>query len=267
MQALACQALAPPRPQHMCQSQQHGTGFQLPRSRPRPASSDSRQHARQAAPRTEWKLRAADISTAAPSKAGPSQEDAIELLKIAAKEGGVPTTAVAEAMRVLEKAKVQAADWKTTLGGAASPGRSWKLIFTSGEKRVKDAAKGLAKGGGVYVPINAVQRWDASKNEIENGIYLGHVAALTFRGPFDMDGKRLAFDFNKLRVKVGPLSKEFTLKPGDFGTKKEDARKGDGPFFLFAYADDDICVARGRGGGLAMWARTPPTWNLQAGIV
>ena len=47
------------------------------------------------------------LPDAAPSKAGPSQEDAIELLKIAAKEGGVPTTAVAEAMRVLEKAKVQ----------------------------------------------------------------------------------------------------------------------------------------------------------------
>ena len=29
--------------------------------------------------------------------------------------------------------------------------------------------------------------------------------------------------------------------------------KSTGPFYLLCYVDDDICVARGRGGGLAMW--------------
>ena len=28
------------------------------------------------------------------------------------------------------------------------------------------------------------------------------------------------------------------------------------PFFLFIYADDEVAVARGRGGGLAFWAAT-----------
>ncbi|KAK9819417.1 hypothetical protein WJX74_001547 [Apatococcus lobatus] len=236
------------------------------RCRPSPIPVN-RTKIRQKAVRRDWKVRTADVASAAPTKSQPSKEDAIALLKIAAKEGGVPTTSVSEAMRVLEKAKIQPGAWKTVLGGQDSPGRSWRLVFTSGEQRAQKAAGGLAKGGGLYIPVTAVQRWDASKNEIQNGIYLGHVASITFRGPFDMDGKRLAFDFNKLRVKIGPLQKEFTLKPGDFGTKKEDARKGDGPFFLFSYVDDEICVARGRGGGLAMWARTPPAWNLQAGIV
>ena len=29
------------------------------------------------------------------------------------------------------------------------------------------------------------------------------------------------------------------------------------PFFLFSYVDDDVIVARGRGGGLAFWVRSP----------
>lgn len=53
---------------------------------------------------------------AAPSKPQHSKEDAIELLKIAAKEGGVPTNSVAEAMRVLEKAKVQVAFQRLNAG-------------------------------------------------------------------------------------------------------------------------------------------------------
>lgn len=34
---------------------------------------------------------------------------------------------------------------------------------------------------------------------------------------------------------------------------QEGENQKDGPFFLFIYVDDKICVARGRGGGLAMW--------------
>ena len=47
-----------------------------------------------------------------------------------------------------------------------------------------------------------------------------------------------------------------TFKPGK-----------DLPFFIFSYVDDKLCVARGRGGGLAVWARTTPAWELQNGIV
>ena len=108
------------------------------------------------------------------------------------------------------------------------------------------------------------------------------------------------FDFNKLRLKIGPAKKTFNLKPGQFGTKwvclhgtafskgklggplrlqelsilvcllmhiydrpmlrpptspgcRAEADKKAGPFFLFAYADEDIIVARGRGGGVAFW--------------
>jgi len=35
-----------------------------------------------------------------------------------------------------------------------------------------------------------VQRWDSNSMMIENGVYLGQLAALTFRGPFVMSGVR-----------------------------------------------------------------------------
>jgi len=35
-------------------------------------------------------------------------------------------------------------------------------------------------------------------------------------------------------------------------------KKGSNPFFKFCYADDRCIVARGRGGGLALWAKEAP---------
>ena len=38
--------------------------------------------------------------------------------------------------------------------------------------------------------LRGVQRWDSKAMVIENGVYLGWPAALTFRGPFVMSGVR-----------------------------------------------------------------------------
>lgn len=35
----------------------------------------------------------------------------------------------------------------------------------------------------------------------------------------------------------------------------------------FFYVDERVVAARGRGGGIALWARTSPTWELEKGIV
>ncbi len=32
------------------------------------------------------------------------------------------------------------------------------------------------------------QRWDSTTGEIENGTYFGQIAALTFKGPFEISG-------------------------------------------------------------------------------
>ena len=39
------------------------------------------------------------------------------------------------------------------------------------------------------------------------------------------------------------------------------------PFFVFFYVDESIIAARGRGGGIAIWARTTPGWELSSGVV
>ena len=36
-----------------------------------------------------------------------------------------------------------------------------------------------------------VQRWDMDTGEIENGTYFGLIAALTFKGPFEISGVRI----------------------------------------------------------------------------
>ena len=39
------------------------------------------------------------------------------------------------------------------------------------------------------------------------------------------------------------------------------------PFFLYAYVDEDIIVARGRSGGLALWVAADPKWQANAGVL
>ena len=113
-----------------------------------------------------------------------------------------------------------------------------------------------------------MQRWRLSDKLIENGIYLGALGAFVFSGTWEAKGKRLSFDFYSVRLRLGPWSKDFAMKgkKAEEEAKSGGAKKSLGPFFLFAYADDDICVARGRGGGVALWARAAGDWQVKAGI-
>lgn len=128
---------------------------------------------------------------------------------------------------------------------------------------MQEAIKGLSPGGGRYFPLTAVQRWDAASGTIENGIFLGWLAALTFSGPYAFVGKKLSFDFDTLRIKVGPAPAiNIPLK------KKIEAYipGPKDPFFLFFAVNENLVAARGRGGGVAFWARTTPKWDLENGV-
>ena len=144
-------------------------------------------------------------------------------------------------------------------------GRRWRLMFTSGTDQVRKAVAG-GKAGGTYIPITAVQRWRLSDKLIENGIYLGGLGAFVFSGKWEAKGKRLSFDFFSVRLRLGPWSKDFAMKGKKAEEEAKNNKKSLGPFFLFCYADDDICVARGRGGGVALWARAAGDWQVKAGI-
>ncbi|KAJ4851031.1 hypothetical protein Tsubulata_012302 [Turnera subulata] len=168
-------------------------------------------------------------------------EESVKVLKNAAKTRKVPAEEILAAFSVIEKAKLDPSRFLETLGGSKSPGRTWMLIFTA-EKQLK---------GGRYFPLTAVQRFDAAGKRIENGVYLGPLGSLTFEGRFSWKKRILAFIFELIRIKIGPLN-PFEISLG----QKDDREPGTkDPFFIWFYIDEEIAVARGRSGGTAFWCR------------
>ncbi|KAL2234405.1 UNVERIFIED_CONTAM: hypothetical protein Sindi_1172700 [Sesamum indicum] len=168
-------------------------------------------------------------------------EDCVRVLKNAAKTRKIPSEDILYAFSVIEKAKVDPSSFLETLGGTNSPGRTWMLIFTA-EKKLNR---------GKYFPITAVQRFDAAGKRIENGVYLGPFGNLTFEGRFSWKKRILAFIFERIRIKVGPLN-PFEIS---FKGKDETEPSNKDPFFIWFYIDEEIAVARGRSGGTAFWVR------------
>lgn len=116
----------------------------------------------------------------------------------------------------------------------------WRLIFTTGTKGTQ-ATIGKIN----YFPVKAVQSFGvpfspsippSSPSEYANVIYLGSWPAVQVLGSFSCPR------FQKLEFKVESIK----LGPIGFGSK------GDG-FFTFFYVDEAVAVARGQGGGLALW--------------
>ncbi|CAM8971580.1 unnamed protein product [Rhodiola kirilowii] len=168
-------------------------------------------------------------------------EESVRILKKAAKTWKVPSAEILSAFDVIEKAKVDPSGFLETLGGTESPGRTWMLIFTA-EKQLK---------GGRYFPITAVQRFDAAAMQIENGVFLGPFGFLTFEGRFTWKKRILAFVFERLKIKLGPL----TPLEIPFGQKEDREPSTKDPFFIWFYIDEEIAVAKGRSGGTAFWCR------------
>ncbi|GAB2223823.1 hypothetical protein Droror1_Dr00004565 [Drosera rotundifolia] len=171
----------------------------------------------------------------------PEVEASIKLLKNAAKTRKVAAEEVLPALSVIEKAKLDATGFLETLGGSQSPGRTWMLIFAA-EKNMKE---------GRYFPVTAVQRFDAAGKRIENGVYLGSIGSLTFEGRISWNKRILAFIFERIRIKIGPLP---PLEVS-FGKKDDREPNTKDPFFILFYVDKEIAVARGKSGGTAFWCR------------
>lgn len=91
---------------------------------------------------------------------------------------------------------------------------------------------------------------DCQGKRIENGVYLGPIGFLTFEGRFSWKNRILAFIFERIRIKIGPLNL-FEISLGQ-KEDREPSTKGD-PFFIWFYIDEEIAVARGRSGGIAFW--------------
>ena len=228
-----------------------------------------------------------------PRHTDPDVRAAIATVRAAAAGGPdrPPPDAVLASVLALERAKLAPTPFFQSITGGSPSGRRWRLTYTAGSAAVKAAMKsgGSADAGGfgtggAYVPVTAVQRWSAGgggggggggqaastsgggtaqAGAIENGVFLGWLGALVFRGTFELVGRRLPFALDTLRVRVGPKWFEFPISTRTSGGGAE---KGSGPFFLVAYVDDGVVVARGKSGGVAVWARAGEEWCARAGV-
>jgi hypothetical protein len=140
---------------------------------------------------------------------------------------------------------------------------SWRLCF-SASKQAKYQS-GQPVGSGFYIPKWAIARItfatsDASEAplSIANELNMGPLQ-MRFTGPARYPGKKnlLAFDFTELTVKCLGAR----VYRGAVGSKKRagqvfaDVAIAQLPFFAFFAATEEFIAARGRGGGLAIWAR------------
>lgn len=184
------------------------------------------------------------------------------------------------------------------LAGGGAPGRRWRLVYTAGKDAVRSARQrrnrpGQAGGAterswldnvgeaalpwtrlkhGLFVDgvVTAVQRFDSSSWENENGVFavLGaEWLQLTVKGPFKWpQPERRAvcgFQPTQARVQLGGWAREWQLEPTVVSKRAEasstppfdEARVTELPFFKFLLVDERVAVAQGRSGGVAVWAR------------
>ena len=204
----------------------------------------------------------------------PSAEvDPVPTIRAAAADRSAFVDDVYASISKLEKRKVTKGELK--VDGEDLNGK-WRLVYTSGTKKVA-ANLNKAGFGGSYFPIPAIQSFDVKNQRIRNGIYLGPIKFF-FDGPFVWRENlgMLEFTFTKVSLGLGPLgpwsvdiddgkwdgvkSAEQTASSGGGniekgGSKKGGSKPGANPFFKFVFADDRCIAARGRGGGLALWAK------------
>ena len=197
--------------------------------------------------------------------------DPVPTIRSAAKDRSAFVDDVYASIAALEKRKPAKGEAK--VNGADLNGK-WRLVYTSGTKNVK-ANLNKAGFGGSYFPVPAIQSFDVQNERIRNGIYLGPIEFF-FDGPFLWRENlgMLEFTFTKVSLKLGPLGPwsvdiddgkwegvkgaEQAASAGGGRIEKADAKAtkpGANPFFKFVFADDRCIAARGRGGGLALWAR------------
>jgi hypothetical protein len=123
---------------------------------------------------------------------------------------------------------------------------AWRLVFTTGTKNIQ---KNVGRIN--YFPLKAIQCFNTKTMKISNGIFFGDVAALRFSGYFtwNMKIRKLEFNFDKVAIFGFQIS-----LPSSPQTEKKNSGSA-APFFKWIYADEQIAMARGGGGGLALWRR------------
>lgn len=135
----------------------------------------------------------------------------------------------------------------------------WRLVF------IADQESSLPWKT-LFFPLRAHQTFTGTdeSGEFDNGVFLlGKSLFFRVIGPFRWvaRGNRLEFSVDRLKLGAGPW--EFVQDGLDKdGYSLEGRTSKDLPFFTFFCIRDDIAVARGRSGGLALYARVPDDERL-----
>ncbi|KAI0564658.1 hypothetical protein FGB62_25g552 [Gracilaria domingensis] len=157
--------------------------------------------------------------------------------------------AVAEAMAQLEKAQKRS---KATIDGEKILGQ-WRLVFIANPRRKPAWFRFL------YFPIRAHQTFTPPDQggEFDNAVHFG-VGKFRVTGPFRWIAarNRMEFTVNRFRFELGPL-KWAKDERGKEEIAFEDRHVRDLPFFTFFLLRDNLAAARGRSGGLALYAKVP----------
>lgn len=145
----------------------------------------------------------------------------------------------------------------------------WRLCLITGTQKTRQKA-GIVMGAGRYIPQwikITISYQKGSENHpstqfetgfVENNVEFGTLK-LTVAGPtkFLPNKNILAFDFTRITIKLfGSKIYQGTMRGGqakeaEFYTEKI----GKQAFFAFFVIQKNYIAARGRGGGLALWAK------------
>ncbi len=140
---------------------------------------------------------------------------------------------------------------------------TWRLCFITGTKKARNRA-GIVLGAGRYLfaPIKieiAFQNTTAEQGTVNNVVQVGLVT-LSVSGPAKFQSKKnlLAFDFTQIQLQVVgiPIYKGY-IRGGKASEEKfYETNIAKQAFFAFFAIQPEIIAARGRGGGLALWAKS-----------
>ena len=191
----------------------------------------------------------------------------ISILEQAAKSNSKPSpdtvvAALLAAEKNAKKSKIRHAFQQLT--------GNWRLCFITGTKKTRQKA-GIVLGAGRYIPewVAKIQiayspaetvtgaAANSETGKVENSVTVGAIE-LALSGPTKfLPNNILAFDFTRIAVKLlGKTVYKGYIRGGE-------AREAEflslsvakQAFFAYFLVENEIIAARGRGGGLALWAR------------
>ncbi|CAJ1363037.1 unnamed protein product [Effrenium voratum] len=190
--------------------------------------------------------------------------------------------AVLRALLQVQKKKGQLnqeAPYLEKLTGSGRPGgKRWRLVYLATKNAVVAERKGtpppspLDRGWYVDGFVTAVQRFEdsSSKHVNQNGVFemlglggffFGYFARFKWPAP----EKRTTLAFQPITNNLKVFGKDFAwpfpkaLSSEDF----EAARLQDLNIFNFFYVDDEVAIAQGASGSVALWGATDAAWDAK----